>query len=442
MTFPDDDWLRKLQSGTKTRDEISTHAEQWSKRSDCRNFLLTRWSDKTWGDRHGPNEHRYVTWLMACMLLHDRSLSRHPSVLAGVSGRLENLSREVVRLGILIGQFVSESALGCYAATEQDAFCRQVYELWRWQPAAMPCTDGEGSGETNDRTETENDDVDEHKDASNEVILLKPLPPPVFLDELSDYLVSDDDWRKHQAVLDSFESVMIKAGKLEWQDHGERLFRNCIFWEDRFNCLPEDRHPQVRMLAVCLLRDNSLARLVGSFVLGNDVNLAKRCFLVQASLEAVGMAPSDLKRIAPDTQRSRLAEGLLRNLLTKATQSLPLMVFERVSIASAAILHNIRQAVNVESLLALYIEHVARPGLVLAEGNFAVWRALLLALNLTLPIAIKEAGMWIPVLEALSTVALPDTSDKECAALYGQVLRLLADKFGLPSSLGPANAVQ
>jgi hypothetical protein len=411
--------LDALDGGHWTREKIvsQSRAGIWQC-PKVRAHVYRKWADRCWSDRHGPEAHRYLTWIVACLLAHHNggvtdganlpSLDIVP-LHDGVTIRLDNLCPEVVKLGILIGQFLARTSLGLDDASD-DPFIQQVYELWSWRPPTLQTLQDEKSEEVEE----------------DGIIVSKPLEPPAFLDDLSEYLVChDDDWRRDQLVLEHYPAVMLRASRLEWRDHGERLFRNLLFWEDRFNCLPPDRQPQVDMLARALTCDASLGRLVGPLVLGTDVNVAKRCFLLQAGMQAVAQTTS---------HKSHLAEVLFQGLYSDnraLVKKLPPLVKEKLILTSAIILHNVRQAMNAERLLKVFVEGGLVP--TLGDESYGMRKAIALALNLTLPIAVQDASLWSSVLLALGQKPLLLTAkeDAELQLMWQQAIRELMLKFHL-----------
>ena len=318
-------------------------------------FIL-KWADKDWCDANGPQSHSYLAWIIACLISNkdpDVSLlssSTGRMLMDGVSHRLGHLDGQVIRMGSVIGQKLSNTNLG--VDLSEDTFCKKIYDqVFRWAPPFKP-----------EKPKTSIDDSVE--------VIPKPIEPPHFASDLIEYIISEDDWRKHQAVIDYLPVILNKSSSLELQDHGERLMRNLIFWQDRFK-LDNFDDKLGDFLALTMLKSPILGRLIGSFVNNNDINDGRKVQILNSTIRAISLE-----------NKSNLCLNILDTLLVPS-KNLNNLILEKVLITSGVLIFNCKQSFDSEKMLKLYFDYLIE-FLPIISRVYGLKRAFLLGCSLVI----------------------------------------------------------
>jgi hypothetical protein len=378
------DQLPRLLSGLDLHGQVSQH-------------FVRKWADKEWCDSNGPQSHSYLTWIIASLVAFtssDTSFLSNPTgrmLMDGVSLRLGHLDGQVIKMGIVIGQKLSGTNLG--VDLSEDAFCLKIYnQLYNWIPPK--------------KTEKPKELIDD-----SDEIIPPPVAPPHFLADLIEYIISDDDWRKHQAVIDTLPIIVQKSTSLELQDYGERFLRNLIFWQDRYK-LENFDDKLGDFLAITMLKSPILGGLIGNFVNGNDINDGRKVQLLNSTVRAISIEA-----------KSDLCLNILGSLLVPP-KDINNLILEKVLITAGVLIFNCKQSFNSEKMLCLYFDYltVYLPKISLVYG---LKRALLLgcALIIQVPKCNLFIQKWSIITDLLGDIIA--STDKHGRHL-GEEIRPLA----------------
>ena len=375
--------LPKLLSGMDLNASLSRH------------FML-KWADKAWCDANGPQSHSYLTWIIACLVsskIPDVSFLSSPvgrMLMDGVSLRLGHLDGQVIRMGTVIGQRLSNTNLGIDLS--DDTFCKKVYDqIFQWTPPPKP-----------EKPKVSNDDSDE--------VIPKPIEPPHFLSDLIECIISDDDWRKHQAVIDHLPAILKKSSSFELQDHGERIMRNLIFWQDRFK-LDNFDDKLGDFLGLTMLKSPVLGRLIGSFVNNNDINDGRKVQILNSTIRAISIE-----------KKSDLCLYILETLLIHS-KNLNDLILEKILITSGVLIFNCKQSFDSEKMLKLYFDYLIEL-LPRMSPVYGLKRALFLSCSLI--IKVPNSSLFIHRWSAIADFLQDTLSAHKNAIPLDEETRLLA----------------
>lgn len=298
-------------------------------------------------------------------------------------------------MGIALGQRLSSSALG---VDLNDPFIYKLYEqVLDWAP------------EPKEKKIVEEDaEVD---------ILPKAIEPPYFLADAIEYIVSEDDWRKHQLALEHLPAILKKCSALELQDHGERLFRNLIFWQDRFK-LEDFDNQHLLLLSQSMHREHELKlcsfpKLLADFVHTHEVNIGRRVQLLQSAIQTAQSIKSE---------KSRFIAPLLRHLLGKQVSTE--LIQEKLLLTCGIMLSTIQKSFDASELTQRYLQYIAP---LLCSKVYGIRRALLISCNLCLPISLPIEA-WLPLVNFINS-AMEGEKDPELKAIMLDTSQQLLCKY-------------